>query len=62
MVKKIYKIIKNLTVSIFLIYAFNLTSAPINVIIPINIITVLLVYSFGVPAILSLTLISVLLF
>lgn len=62
MLKKIYKVIKNLVVSIFLIYAFNLISAPINIIIPINVITVLLVCIFGVPAILALTLLTVILF
>lgn len=62
MFKKIYNFVKNIVFSIFFIYAFNLISAPINIIIPINIITVLLVCFFGVPAILALVLIKILMF
>lgn len=62
MFKKLLKIIKNLILSVFLIYAFNMISAPINIIIPINIITILLVCIFGVPAILALTVLTITLF
>lgn len=62
MLKKIYKLLKTIIVSIFLIYAFNLIAAPINVIIPMNIITILLVCIFGIPAILALTVLTIIIF
>lgn len=62
MFKRLLKIIKSLILSVFLIYAFNMISAPINIIIPINIITILLVCIFGVPAILALTVLTITLF
>lgn len=62
MLKKLYKLFKALIVSIFLIYAFNLIAAPIDLIIPINLITILLVCIFGVPAILALTVLTIVLF
>ena len=62
MFKKLLKFIKSLILSIFLIYAFNMISAPINIIIPINIITILLVCIFGIPAILALTVLTITLF
>ena len=62
MLKKVYKLFKNIIVSIFLIYAFNLIAAPIDLIIPINLITILLVCIFGVPAILALTILTIVLF
>lgn len=62
MFNKIIGIIKNFILSIFMIYAFNLISAPINIIIPINIITVLLVCIFGIPAILALVVLTIILF
>ena len=62
MIKKAFIIIKRIVMSGFLLYGYNLLAAPINLIIPINFITVLLVTIFGVPALLSLIVIMILLF
>lgn len=62
MINKVFIIIKRIVMSVFLLYGYNLLAAPINLIIPINFITVLLVTIFGVPALLSLIVIMILLF
>jgi len=54
MLKKIFNLIKKIVFSVFLIYGFNLIASPLNLIIPINIITVGLLTILGVPALLSL--------
>lgn len=54
MFKKILNLIKKIVFSVFLIYGFNLIASPLNLIIPINIITVGLITILGVPALLSL--------
>ncbi|MBR6949493.1 MAG: pro-sigmaK processing inhibitor BofA family protein [Bacilli bacterium] len=43
------KMIKRLITSFILLYTFNLLSVYINLIIPINIITLLFVYFLGLP-------------
>ena len=62
MLKKIFKILKKLIMAVFLLYGYNILAAPLNFIIPINIITVLLVSLLGVPALLSLILVLVVVF
>lgn len=53
MIKKIFQILKKIVMSAFLIYGYNLISAPLNLIIPINFITVFCVSIFGFPTLLS---------
>ena len=60
MLKKIFNIIRKLVVAVLLIYAYNKLAVPFNVVIPINIITVLLVSLCGIPSILMLVLFSLL--
>lgn len=62
MLKKIFVLIKRIIVSAFLLYGYNLIVAPLNLMIPINIITVTLLTIFGIPALLSLIIILVLIF
>lgn len=54
MLKKIFKIIKKIVFSMFLIYGYNLIAVPLGIIVPLNIITIIYVTLFGVPALLSL--------
>ena len=56
MLKKIFSVAKKIIISVLLIYAYNKFVVPFNVIIPINIITICLVYICGIPSILCLTL------
>ena len=56
MIKKAFNVVKKIILSVLLIYAYNKLALPLGVVIPINIITVLLIYSCGIPAILCLVL------
>lgn len=58
MLKKVFNIIKKIIVAVLLIYAYNKLALPLNIIIPINIITILLVALCGIPSILMLILFS----
>ena len=60
--KMIIKILKKIIVSIFLLYGYNLIAAPLGFIIPINLITVLLLSIFGIPALLSLVIVLIIVF
>lgn len=62
MLKKIIQVIRRIIVSAFLLYGYNLIVSPLNLAIPINIITVGLLTIFGIPALLSLIVILVLVF
>lgn len=62
MLKKLFIMLRKITVSFFLLYAFNLFSQPINLIIPINLITIFSVSIFGIPALLSFIIISIFIF
>lgn len=50
MLKKLFKILKKIVLTCFLLYGYNLIASPLGVIIPINIITVALISLLGVPA------------
>lgn len=54
MLKKIFQILKKIVFSMFLIYGYNLIAVPLGILVPLNILTVLYVAIFGVPALLSL--------
>lgn len=60
--KKLFKILKKITVSFFLLYAYNLIIEPLNLIVPINVITLTSVSIFGIPALLSFIAISIFIF
>ncbi len=62
MLKKIFNIIKKIVVSAFILYGYNLLVGPLNLYIPINIITVLLLTIFGIPALISLIVILLIVF
>jgi len=62
MLKRIFKILKKIIVSVFLLYGYNLIAAPLGFIIPINLITILLLSIFGIPALLSLVIVLVVVF
>lgn len=54
MLKKLFQILKKVIFSMFLIYGYNLIAVPLGVLVPLNILTILYVAIFGVPALLSL--------
>ncbi|CCY27709.1 MAG: pro-sigmaK processing inhibitor BofA family protein [Acholeplasma sp.] len=51
MLKKLFNLLKKIVVSAFALYGFNLLVSPLNLIIPINVITVGSLSLLGLPAI-----------
>lgn len=51
MLKKIFKIIKKIIMASILIFAYNKISLSLNATIPLNLVTILSVTFFGIPAI-----------
>lgn len=62
MLKRIFDFFKGIIISAFALYAYNLITAPLNIIIPINFLTITCVTVLGLPAIIGLTIIQVLVF
>ncbi len=62
MLKKIFKFIKRIILSIFVLYGYNLISQSLGMIVPINIYTVLLLSILGIPALFALIFILVIVF
>lgn len=58
MLKKIFHIIKKFIVAALLMYAYNKMALPLDIFIPINIFTILLVTLCGIPSIIMLILFS----
>lgn len=58
MLKKIFHIIKKFIVAVLLMYAYNKMALPLDIFIPINIFTILLVTLCGIPSIIMLILFS----
>ena len=54
MVKTIYKLIKKLVLSFVMLYLFNYFLSSLQIFIPINIITLLIVTFLGIPGLSSL--------
>lgn len=52
--KKIYGLLKRIVISAFLLYSFNLVMSPLNILIPINLITVSILVVLGIPGLISL--------
>ena len=62
MIKKVFRFIKKLIFSSFLLYGYNMLALPINIIVPINPITILATTILGIPALFSLILIHILIY
>ena len=60
MIKNVFKLIKKFIVAVLLIYAYNKMTFPLNIFIPMNIFTILLVTFCGIPSIFMLILFSLL--
>lgn len=59
MYEEIVEVDSKIIISSFLLYGYNLLVQPLNLMIPINVITVLSVAILGVPALISLVLILI---
>lgn len=60
MIKRMFELIKKFIVAVLLIYAYNKISMPLDIFIPMNIFTILLVTICGLPSIIMLVLFSIL--
>ena len=58
MLEKIFNVVKKIIMSVLFIYAYNKLTLPLDVVIPMNVITVCLVALCGIPSILMLVLFS----
>lgn len=59
MIKKIFSVLKKIVLGGFILYAYNLMAAPLNLLIPINIVTLGVIGIFGLSAIPFLALILI---
>lgn len=62
MIKKVLTILKKIVISAFILYGYNLIAASLNLIIPINFITVGILTFFGIPALFAFIVIHILIF
>jgi len=62
MLKILFKIIKRIVISSFLLYGYNVIVQPLGLIIPINVFTIGAISILGVPALLCLIFIMVLIY
>lgn len=62
MLKKILEVIKKVIFSVVLLYGFNIIANPINIMIPINLITIGAVTILGFPALFAFIIISIIAF
>lgn len=58
--KKIFEIVKRIIVSGFLLYGYNLIAVNFNMILPINVVTLLSITFLGAPALVALVLFKIL--
>lgn len=60
--KKILCFLRNIVISFFILYGFNVIASNFDIIVPINLITVLLVSVLGLPMLFSLVMFLVLIY
>lgn len=52
--KNILSFIKNIVLAPFIIYLYDLVASPLNLIVPINICTIIIVWLLGIPGLVTL--------
>jgi len=62
MLKIVFKIIKRIIISSFLLYGYNLLVQPVGLMVPINVFTVGAMTILGVPALLCLIFIMIIIY
>ena len=62
MLKKIFDLCKRIIFSIVLLYGYNMIATPLNVVIPINYITIGAVTILGFPALFAFIIINIIVF
>lgn len=59
---KVFNVLKRVLLGLFLLFAYNFFAVEFNLIVPINLITILFVSLFDIPALFSLVFMYVLVF
>ena len=54
MLKKIIKVVKKVILAIFMLYGLNILISSLNILIPINVITIAIVSLLGIPGLCTL--------
>ena len=62
MIKKMWQCLKKIIISAFILYGYNLIAARFNLVIPINIFTIVSISLLGFPMLFVLVLLKVLMF
>lgn len=62
MTKSLFCVLKKIILSIVLLYSFNVMVMPLNINIPINVITVATISLLGIPSLISLLVILLIAF
>ena len=52
--KNILSFIRNIVLAPFIIYLYDLVASPLNLIVPINICTIIIVWLLGIPGLVAL--------
>ena len=58
--KNILYVLKKIVLSYFVLYCYNLIAVNFNFVIPINIVTIIFLSSFGLPSLIALLLFKIL--
>lgn len=56
---RIFRLFKKIIIAAFFIYGYNILAQPLNIIVPLNLITIGYVTIFGVPGLISLIIIYI---
>lgn len=60
MINIVFKLIRKIIIAIFMLYGLNILISPMNIIIPINIFSIVVISLLGIPGLLSLVLLFLL--
>lgn len=62
MLKRILKVVRNIFISIILLYSLNIVLQPLNINIPINIINISIITILGLPSLVALIIILLIIY
>jgi hypothetical protein len=62
MIKKVLSLLKRIVLGGFILYAYNIMASPLNLLIPINLVTLGIIGIFGITAIPFLALILIIVY
>ena len=54
MINKIFKVVKKIIIAIFMVYGLNIILSPVDILIPINMISICIITFLGIPGLCTL--------